>query len=90
MGDSAPIRVENHCAKTREQDLLDARIGLEKASGFTDGDGRLVWGLDLETQMPFASWSVTLTKKGDKEGNPEAKDTTDAQGVGGAGGVKKF
>jgi subtilisin family serine protease len=62
----------------------------QKATVFTDDNGRLVWGLDVETQGPFASWSLTLTKKGEKEGEPDASDTTDGSGQGGDSGIKNF
>jgi endonuclease YncB( thermonuclease family) len=62
----------------------------QTATVFTNDNGRLVWGLDLETQMSFSSWSLTLTKKGDKEGEPDARGTTDGDGEGGDGGIKKF
>ena len=62
----------------------------QNATVSADSNGRLVWGLDLETQMPFAAWSLTLTKKGEEEGSPDEKGTTDGRGVGGGGGIKKL
>lgn len=62
----------------------------QKATVFTDNNGRLLWGLDLETQSSFAAWTLTLTKKGDKEGDPDARGTTDGTGAGGDSGTKKF
>jgi subtilisin family serine protease len=62
----------------------------QKATVFTDEKGRLVWGLDLETQTPFAAWTLTLTKKGEKEGEPDGSGTTDQVGHDDASDVKNF
>lgn len=62
----------------------------QKATVSTDDTGMLGWGLSLETQMAFAAWSLTLTKKGDKEGTPDKAGVTNQAGKAVSGGSKPF
>ncbi len=64
----------------------------QKATVTTDAYGQLNWALDLETQVPYAGWTLTLTKKGEKEGTPDDRGTTDGDGVATPtpGGIKEF
>jgi hypothetical protein len=92
-GKATPIAVEAHL-ETGE-DIRAARIGSpgntpvsfsgsardQRAILHTDEFGELIWGMSLETNAPFAKWSLKLTKVGGTEGKPDQENRTDGSGI---------
>jgi hypothetical protein len=62
----------------------------QKATVSTDDNGMLTWGISLETTFPGAAWTLTLTKKGNEEGDSDFSGVTNENGKDAQGDVKFF
>ncbi len=63
----------------------------QRATVTTDDDGVLRWSLSLTTNAPYAWWSLTLTRAGDADGNPDVSGKlTDGDGAAADAGDTPF